>query len=211
MKDIIDLNKRAWDKIADKYDDRKGQGLSELFKNFTVLIPENARVLDLGCGTGIPHAKYMVEQGFNVTGIDLSGEMVKVAMLNVPEASFIELSMNEIEYEEKFHGIISNFSMLLLSPKLFMETAERVYSALVHGGYIYLSLNEPTNPSVDSDSDVFVNIMGQEMYSRAYTVKEVEMVFLPLGFKVVEFNRMVHVSPEFGKEHVIEFIFQKKG
>ena len=51
--------------------------------------------------------------------------------------------------------------------------------------------------------------MGQDMYSRAYTVDEIEEIFLPIGFTLVEFNRVIHVSEEFGEEHVIEFIYRK--
>ena len=50
--------------------------------------------------------------------------------------------------------------------------------------------------------------MGQEMYSRAYTVEEVESIFQPFGFSLVKFNRVIEVS-EFKEEHVIEFIYQK--
>ncbi len=176
---------------------------------FTEKFPEKGRVLDLGCGTGLPHARYLVEKGFDVLGVDLSEEMVKVASKNVPEATFVQLSMNEITYRDEFDGVVSSFSMLLLPPDLFKETAWRIYSALVEGGYFYLSLNEPDSVSDDPDSDVFVNIMGQDMYSRAYTVEEIEGVFQSLGFTPVSFNREVQVSEEFGEEHVIEFIYRK--
>ena len=209
MKDLLDLNKRAWDNIAKKYDDRSGIAISDIFATFTGKLPEKGTVLDLGCGTGLPHARYLVEKGFDVLGVDLSEEMVKVAIKNVPEAIFVQLSMNEIAYRDEFDGVMSSFSMLLLPPDLFKETASRIYSALVEGGYLYLSLNEPASVSDDPDSDVFVNIMGQDMYSRAYTVEEIEDYFQPLGLSLVKFNREVHVSKEFGEEHVIEFIYQK--
>ena len=35
-------------------------------------------LLDIACGTG-EHAKYMVEKGYDVTGIDLSDDMLAVA------------------------------------------------------------------------------------------------------------------------------------
>jgi len=209
LKNFLDLNKRAWDNIAEKYDDLSEIPFSDIFAMFTGKLPEKGRVLDLGCGTGLPYARYLVEKGFDVLGVDLSEEMVRVASKNVPEASFVQLSMNEITYRDEFDGVMSSFSMLLLSPDLFKETAWRIYSALVEGGYFYLSLNEPASVSDDPDSDVFVNIMGQDMYSRAYTVEEIESYFQPLGFSPVKFNRVVHVSEEFGEEHVIEFIYQK--
>jgi trans-aconitate methyltransferase len=142
-------------------------------------------------------------------GVDLSEEMVKIASKNVPKATFIQLSMNAITYRDEFNGVMSSFSMLQLSPDLFKETASRIYSALVEGGHFYLSLNEPANTFDEPDSDVFVNIMGQDMYSRAYTVEEIESYLLPLGFSLVKFNRDIHVSEEFGEEHVIELIYQK--
>jgi SAM-dependent methyltransferase len=209
MKGLLDLNKRAWDNIATKYDDRSKSPISDSFTTFTGKLPEKGKVLDLGCGTGLPYARYLVEKGFDVLGVDLSEEMVKVASMNVPMASFVQLSMNEITYRDEFDGALSSFSMLLLPPDLFKETASRVCSALVEGGYFYLSLNEPARVSDDPDSDVFVNIMGQDMYSRAYAVEEIESIFQPLGFSLVKFNRYIQVSEEFGEEHVIEFIYQK--
>ena len=65
-----------------------------------------------------------------MVGVDLSEEMVKVASMNVPEASFHTVSMNEIEFSDEFDGVMSSFSMLLLSPDLFRETAERIHAAL---------------------------------------------------------------------------------
>jgi ubiquinone/menaquinone biosynthesis C-methylase UbiE len=57
LKDILDLNKRAWDNIAKKYDDRTQQEISDIFIEFTRTLPEKGKVLDLGCGTGIPYTK----------------------------------------------------------------------------------------------------------------------------------------------------------
>ena len=36
------------------------------------IIPEHAKVLDFGSGAGIPYDKYLVNQGFDVTGIDIT-------------------------------------------------------------------------------------------------------------------------------------------
>ena len=209
MKYILDLNKRAWDNLANNYDARTIQELSKTFINFTSMLPEKGKVLDLGCGTGLPHDKYLAEAGFHVLGVDISEEILKKAKMNVPDGTFFQLSMNKIEYTEEFNGVISSFSMLLLPPDLFKETAYRIHSALVKGGYFFLSLNEPANGQGDIDSEAFTNIMGQDMYSRAYTVGEVQSIFTPLGFSQVKFNRDTHVSDEFGEEHVIEFIYQK--
>ncbi len=208
-KKILDLNKRAWDRLAGSYDDRDISPVSKVFLEFAGYLPTEGRVLDLGCGTGIPYAKELTDRGFNVTGVDLSEEMVKVASRNVPGARFVQMSMTEIPYLDDFDGVMSSFSMLLLSPELFNEAARRIVDALVDGGLFYLSLNEPPNTSDNADGEVYVNIMGQGMYSRAYTVEEIEETFKPLGFKLVKFHRETQFSDEFGEEHVVEFIYRK--
>lgn len=172
-------------------------------------LPEKGHILDIGCGTGIPYAMFMVDKGFMVTGIDLSGKMVKAAARNVPDARFLQMSMTEIPFKDEFDGVVSSFSMLLLSPEMFLETAKRVHMALISGGLFYLSLNEPPNRFDDSDEDAYVKILGQGMYSRAYTVEEVGAIFTGLGFTLVSFHREIQSSDEFGEEHVIEFIYQK--
>jgi len=203
------MNKKAWDKIAESYDDRAIPPISSLFNEFTKLV--KGRILDMGCGTGVPQARFLIGKGFDVLGVDLSEEMIKVASCNIPEARFEQISMTDIPYVSEFDGVLSNFSMLLLTPKQFKETARRIHSALKDGGYFYLALNEPAEKPSDPESDVFVNIMGQEMYSRAYTVKEIKETFTPLGFTQVKFHREIQFSKEFGEEHVIEFIYRKRG
>src|SRR5438045_842331 len=46
-----------------------------------------ARVLDVGCGTGVPTARQLVDAGIHVVGIDISPGMVSAASATVPEAN----------------------------------------------------------------------------------------------------------------------------
>jgi hypothetical protein len=54
-----------------------------------------------------------------------------------------------------------------------------------------------------------VEIMGEAMYSRGYSVGEVRDVFLSLGLEEADFHREIHRTEEFGEEHQVEFIFRK--
>jgi hypothetical protein len=89
-------------------------------------------------GLASPYTRHLVEEGFDVVGVDLSEEMVRMASSNVPGAAFAQLSMSEIDYRDEFDGVISSFSILLLSPALFKETASRVHTALVDGALLSL-------------------------------------------------------------------------
>ncbi len=54
-----------------------------------------SRVLDLGCGAGVPAASALVAAGFEVTGIDISDVQIERARGLVPEAAFVCADMVE--------------------------------------------------------------------------------------------------------------------
>ena len=208
---IISLNKKAWNNVAEKYNDANYGSLNPLVAYFYNKLPENGSILDLGSGTGLPFAKLFVEKGFNYLGVDISPQMIKIARKNVPLAKFKELSMTDLNYDNEFNGIFSHYSMLLLSPQLFKDVAKRVVKSLKGNGLFYLSLNEPRVKDADLDEDVICEIMGETMYSRAYTEGEILDVFTPLGLKKLQMYHETQYSEEFGTEYMLVFVFQKIG
>jgi len=208
--DIISLNKQAWTCVADKYDKVNYVNINPLFYYFYENLPKGAYILDLGSGTGKPYAKLLIERGFNVLGIDISPRMVELARKYVPQADFVELSMTDIEYKNMFDGVFSSYTMLLLDPHLFEDVAKRIVRSLKKGGLFYLSLNETGEEGADVDKEVFVEIMGENMYSRAYSKEEVLKMFSNMGMELLKFYRETLTSKEFGIEHSTVYVFKKK-
>ena len=151
-KNIIALNKQAWERVADTYAKRDPIEVSPVFELFCNRLPSKSRVLDVGCGTGVPFTKFLVERGHQVVGIDISSRMILFAKKNVPQATFRELSMTEIDYEEEFDGVIASYSMLLLDPLRFKDVAHKIIQSLKSGGLLYISLNEPGEEGGDVDA-----------------------------------------------------------
>ena len=206
--DIIKLNKKAWDNVAKTYNQEFHGKIHTLFNYFCGKLPKGGYILDLGSGTGLPYAKLLIEKGFKVLGIDLSAEMVKIAKKNVPTAKFKQMSMTDLYYKKQFDGIFSSYSMLLLNPQLFKETAKKIVQALKMGGIFYLCLNGPWIEGVDLDKDVFIDFKGEKMYSRPYTKKEILNYFIPLGMKLLKFENEIITSDTWGKENMNTFIFK---
>jgi len=208
---IISLNRKAWNNVAEKYNDANYGKMNPAIDFFCKKLPERGSILDIGSGTGLPFAKLFLNKGFNYLGVDISSQMIKIARKNVPLAKFEEISMTELNYDNEFDGAFSHYSMLLLSPQLFKEVAKRVVKSLKGNGLFYLSLNEPRVKDADLDEDVICEIMGETMYSRAYTEEEILDVFTPLGLKKIQIYRETQNSEEFGTEYMIVFVFQKIG
>ncbi|QDU39068.1 dTDP-3-amino-3,4,6-trideoxy-alpha-D-glucopyranose [Maioricimonas rarisocia] len=59
-------------------------GITELLVSRSI---ESGTVVDLGCGTGIL-ARYLVDAGYDVVGVDISPAMIELARRRVPQARF---------------------------------------------------------------------------------------------------------------------------
>ena len=76
---------RVWDGYADAFDEEADHGLRDPQVRaawqalLTPLLPEQpVRIADLGCGTG-SLAVLLAEQANRVSGVDISGEMIRLA------------------------------------------------------------------------------------------------------------------------------------
>jgi SAM-dependent methyltransferase len=76
------------------------------------LTPPAPKILDFGCGTGLPVDKYLADRGADLTGIDISPKHVALAKGNLPSASYSE---GDILYavlpEGSFDGIVSFYAI----------------------------------------------------------------------------------------------------
>lgn len=72
-------------------------------------LPRRAHILDLCCGTGeLSHA--LVERGFRVHGIDNSSEMLRLARVRSPQASFELADMRSFDVDRHFNAAICAYN-----------------------------------------------------------------------------------------------------
>src|SRR5688572_943575 len=76
-------------------------------------LPANGRVLDLGCGCGIPVAKTLSDHGHQVTGVDLSEVQINRARQLVPHATFLHADATRVTFpEQTFDAIVCLYALI---------------------------------------------------------------------------------------------------
>lgn len=135
---------KRYDQIATDYEQNRSSTIGmDYLEKFLLLLDtkesglRKVSILDIGCGTGLPLMKRMVDFEANVTGIDISSEMIQKAKANVPGASIIEGDILTINFEETFDGILAWDSLFHL-PLDQQEQAIRKIASLLKPNGIFL-------------------------------------------------------------------------
>lgn len=64
-------------------------------------------VLDLGCGSGVPIACFLIERGSSVTGVDAATAMIAIARANFPAMRWIVGDMRRLALAERFDAVLA--------------------------------------------------------------------------------------------------------
>lgn len=112
--DIVGLYQRhaaAWDRD-------RGKNLFERpwLDRFRAALPSDRSVLDLGCGAGEPLARYLIEQGHPVTGVDSAPALLELCQARFPSETWITGDMRTLALPVKFGGVIAWDSFFHLTP-----------------------------------------------------------------------------------------------
>jgi SAM-dependent methyltransferase len=99
-------------------------------------------VLDLGCGTG-NSALPMFALGLEVTGLDLSEEMLAQAREKLPPVTFVQGDFRGFKLAKTFSLAYSVFDSVnnLLTEQDFLEAAKNIHAHLQPGGFFMFDVN----------------------------------------------------------------------
>ena len=117
-----------YDDFAETYEANRGQFdmTPILGPFFDGLGKAHGRLLDLGCGAGEPFARYFLDRGWEVTGVDFSAAFLRLAARYAPEMQTIQSDMLEVEFDPaQFDAITCIYSLFhvprVRHPELFAK------------------------------------------------------------------------------------------
>ncbi|GAB3712438.1 class I SAM-dependent DNA methyltransferase [Nocardiopsis oceani] len=173
----------AYDAIGDRYDEAfpHKEGQIDFTERLLRRLPDRARVLDLGCGTGLPTTGQLASAGHRVTGLDLSPRMVALARANVPEADIVQGDMVDLSPDDAgYDAIVSFFSLLHLPRSGISEMLGTIRRSLAPEGRLCLSMVE-----ADVD-DIVIPFLGQPLRVTGYLRDDLHTVLSRAGLTIEE-------------------------
>ncbi|MGH7635044.1 MAG: class I SAM-dependent DNA methyltransferase, partial [Gemmatimonadaceae bacterium] len=113
VSDPRDVSKDAiiglYERHAHAFDRERGRSLQERawLERFLEYVPANGTILDVGCGMGEPIARYFIEHGFRVVGVDASPSLIELSRARFPDSEWIVADMRTLELRRRFDGIVA--------------------------------------------------------------------------------------------------------
>jgi SAM-dependent methyltransferase len=173
----------GYDAIAEGYLERYGSSLvrDQWLGKLIALLSRNSRVLDLGCGAGVPVARELATRGHEVVGIDGSARQISFARLNVPNAHFIHADMTHVEIATaSFDAVAAFYSITHVPRDEHADLLRRIASWLKPGGLFLASLG------ANQSSGWKGNWLGVEMFFSHYGAEVNEQLVRHAGFNIEE-------------------------
>lgn len=105
-------------------------------------LPKGAKILELGCGAGVPSTQTLITHGFDVTGVDISEGQIALAREHVPEATLIQSDMMALEFPAaSFDAVVGFYSIFHLPRDEQSVMIERIQAWLTKGGWFLCNFN----------------------------------------------------------------------
>ncbi|HET7803908.1 MAG TPA: class I SAM-dependent methyltransferase [Pseudolabrys sp.] len=182
MSDLADRIPGHYEKHAVAWDaDRRDGGWNDKrwHDRFIGALPKSARVLDLGCGGGIPVARNLAGRALRVTGVDSSAAMISLCRSRLPEHEWIVADMRSLSLGRSFDGILAWDSFFHLKPDdqrrmfaVFAAHAERAAMLMFNTGPAY--------------GEAIGSYRGDPLYHASLDAAEYERLLAANGFEVVD-------------------------
>lgn len=147
---------------------------------FVRYLPERAKVLDVGCGSG-RDLRWLKNRGYLTAGLERSEGLARLAR----EFSDCEVTAGDFESVDfrqwQVDGLVMVGALVHISHERLKDVLAHILQSLVPGGVILLTLKEGAGFREHSDGRVFT----------LWRIDQLEQIFVDLKLKVLDFSRQV--------------------
>jgi SAM-dependent methyltransferase len=176
------------DKITDLYErhaheyvaDRRSVGWNESawLDRFSALLPQGGSILDIGCGSGEPIARYLIDQGFAVDGVDTSPTLIAICRGRFPQRSWHVADMRALALEDTFDGLLAWDSFFHLAH----DDQRRMFPIFKRHASPGAALMFTSGVS---HGEAIGSYRGEPLYHASLALEEYRTLLKSTGFRVV--------------------------
>jgi SAM-dependent methyltransferase len=145
----VQIVAQGYDAIVDRYlawiDGIEGDPRMAWLEAFAERLPPGGRVLELGCGAGVPLTVSLAAR-FETTGVDISPGQIARARELVPAARFFVGDMTSLTLDETFDGVAAFTSIPHVPRELHAAVFGRIAGWLRPGGWFVAALGGYDDP-----------------------------------------------------------------
>lgn len=152
----------------------------EKLEDVLARLPPSAKILELGCGAGVPVTKTLVERGYNIVANDISEKQIELAKQHVPGPRYILGDMTQLDLEKgSFDAAIAFYTIFHIPRKQHQALFENVHSFLKPGGLFLATLYVP-----DEESS-YMSFMGAKTFFSGHGTVESVKLLKKTGFEMI--------------------------
>lgn len=178
-RDYRPLVREGYDRCATTYNSHRLGAPVDALTPLMARLPAGARVLDLGCGTGVPVAKAL-SATCRVVGVDLSRCQLELAREQAPGVDLVMGDMTSFAFAPgSFDAVVSFYAIFHTPREQHQALFERVHAWLRPGGLLLASLAMTDEGSYTED------FFGVEMYWSNYDMPRYREMIAASGFALL--------------------------
>lgn len=188
--DNTEISVVTFDKLASQYQQKymDADFYTDTYDRFCGFIGnDSATILDIACGPG-NITRYLLNKrpGFQIEGIDLAPNMIELARVNIPAATFRVMDSRAIStIGKKFDAVVCGFCTPYLCREDVVKLIADIRSLLRKNGLFYLSTMEDDYEKSGFQSSA----SGDRVYIYYHPMTFLEREFEKNGFGIVDIKR----------------------
>lgn len=167
-------------------------------------LPPKPKILELGCGAGVPVTRILTERMADVVGNDISPRQLELARQNCPTARFVLGDMAGLDLEAaSFDAVVAFYSVFHLPRHEHPAMLARIHGWLRAGGGLLLNLAAGDSASITNE------FFGKDMFWSSHAPETSLAMIADAGFDIVEqeVRRSEDVEDENDPDNGVRFLW----
>ena len=144
-------------------------------------LDSSSKVLELGCGAGLPVTKALTQHVAEVTANDYSEEQIALARTNAPLAKFIHGDMTQLEFPSStFDAVVAFYSFFHVPREKHEALIKDIHGWLRKDGLLLFTY------SSHAEEGIYPMFLGAKMYFSSFSTEQIIEIVKSCSFAILE-------------------------